>query len=544
MARSPNVQDTLTSGPYYYTSNQTYPFEFDITQLENKSTVTTGEFVFIEHWSYLIAQIERCTITKNTARVEFTSPQDQLARMKDSQKKTFFFVQDSYDLLDAPGEWYHDREDGYLYYIPRNGENMDNAEVTIPLLETLIDMSGDGQEHPVQSISLKGLTFLYTVWNAPNKYGYFCSQQGQYPLQSPTFAGLVPGMINMKYVRAIHIENNVFKNAGGCAIVTQPTSTENRISGNYFYEIASNAISLGVNDSYSDIPYNGGFEIGDMSGWENSLNWMISSQNVHSGDYSAVLTGTNSGTELKKEIAVEPNMTYVVSFWSKSTQPIGINVIADSGEVLAETWTVANDEWTETRVQFDSNNHTKLYFIARDTILSRAYFDDFNYEKLKDITERYGGSSYDVVQNNYIENCASIYRDGCGIFAQHPNNLSVNHNVICNMPYDAIGFGWAWDDNETDKYGYKYCNYNNEIAYNRISDVMQLLDDGAAIYTLGRSDNSKIHDNYISNITASAYSGGNPIAGIYLDNGSANKTVSLKTSQMHFMLKIRQTITT
>lgn len=525
MARSPNMKDAATSGPYYHTSNQTYPFEFDITQLEDNSALTAGEFVFIEHWSYLIAQIENCTVTKNTARVEFNSPQDQLVKTKDGRGNVFFFVQDSYDLLDAPGEWYHNREDGYLYYIPRNGENLDNVEVTIPLLETLIDITGTDQDHPAQRISLKGLTFLYTGWNAPNEFGYFCSQQGQYPMQSPTFAGLVPGMINMKYARAINVEDNVFKNAGGCAIVTQPTSNENRITGNYFYGIASNAISLGVNDSYSDIPNNGGFENGNFSGWTAGSNWTISGQNVRSGNYSATLAGTNSGTELKREISVVPNMVYVASFWSKSTQQVGINVCAESGAVLAEAQTVASGEWTETRVQFNSNNYTKLYFTVRDTISSRAYFDDFNCEKLRDITERYGGSSYDVVLNNYIENCASIYRDGCGIFAQHPNNLTVNHNIICNMPYDAIGFGWSWDDNEADAHGYKYCNYNNEVAYNRISDVMQLLDDGAAIYSLGRSDGSKIHDNYISNITASAYSGGYPIAGIYLDNGSANKTV-------------------
>lgn len=525
MARSPNIQDASTGGPYYHTSNQKYPFEFDITQLESESAVAAGEFVFIEHWNYLIAKIKCCTVTEKTARVEFSSPQDQLAHMKETQTQTYFFVQDSYDLLDASGEWYHDRDTGYLYYIPRNGENLDDAEVTVPVLETLVDITGNDQEHSAQNISFKGFTFLYTVWNAPNEYGYFCSQQGQYPLQSPTFAGLVPGMINMKYARAIKIENNVFKNAGGCAIVTQPTSIENRIIGNYFYGIASNAISLGVNDSYSDIPHNGGFEDGNLSGWNAGENWTITSQYAHSGNYSVTLMGSNCGTGLKKQITSEPNMTYVVSFWSKSTQPVAFDVRTETGTVLAEAQTLANGEWTENRVQFDSNDHTELYFTVRDTLLSPAYFDDFNYEKLNDITERYGGSSYDVVQNNYIENCASLYRDGCGIFAQHPNNLTVSHNVICNMPYDGIGFGWAWDDGKNDEHGYEYCNYNNEIAYNRISDVMLLLDDGAAIYSLGRSDDSKIHDNYISNIVASAYSGGNPIAGIYLDNGSANKTV-------------------
>jgi hypothetical protein len=58
------------------------------------------------------------------------------------------------------------------------------------------------------------------------------------------------------------------------------------------------------------------------------------------------------------------------------------------------------------------------------------------------------------------------------------------------------------------------------LAYNKIYNAVYLLDDGGAVYSLGKQLNSVMEYNYASNVYASQFSGGNPVVGVFLDNGS------------------------
>ena len=44
-----------------------------------------------------------------------------------------------------PGEWFLSR-DGWLYYMPREGEDMRSAEVVAPVVEKFLIFDGDVQE--------------------------------------------------------------------------------------------------------------------------------------------------------------------------------------------------------------------------------------------------------------------------------------------------------------------------------------------------------------------------------------------------------------
>lgn len=532
LARTPNLEDTKTGGPYYQALNKDYPFQIDAA-LADDITVGETEFVYIEHWNYMIAQISDISIENDRASLRFKQPQDEMAQTENSQKVTYYFLQNAKEYLDAPGEWYHDAQSGYLYYIPRDGEDMEYAEVVVPVTETLIDVTGNSSEDPANHITFCGLNFMYTNWTFPSSYGWFCTQQGQYPLYSMGHAGLVPGMVNLKYTSDIVLADNVFKNSGGCGIVSQPTSSHNIIDGNYFYNIASNAISLGVHGTYtSDTEIlNNGFEKGDFSYWDTASDCvLIDSEGKNgnferkSGNYSALLQGTEKGSCLIRNIDVSPETEYVCSFWHYGETALQCSVLTEDGTVIAQGVTEPGRDWSGFGLQFESGNNSRLLIVIENMSGTDVAVDDFNYDILEHYTEPYGGSSNDTVSNNYIENCASVYRDGCGIFALHPQYLKVIHNEICDMPYDGIGLGWAWDEDLTDSYGFSRNTHDNEIAYNRIYEVVQLLDDGAGVYILGRNDNTVVHHNYISDIGHSNYSGWNPVGGIYFDNGSVNKT--------------------
>ena len=69
--------------------------------------------------------------------------------------------------LDAPGEWFLDR-DGDLFYIPLPGEDLAKVEVVAPVLGTLVRIAGDPQDgRYVEHITFKGLGFQHSQYPLP-----------------------------------------------------------------------------------------------------------------------------------------------------------------------------------------------------------------------------------------------------------------------------------------------------------------------------------------------------------------------------------------
>jgi hypothetical protein len=52
------------------------------------------------------------------------------------------WIENAYQLLTQPGQFYLDSSAGYLYYIPLSGQSMATADVELPGLQELVDLSG------------------------------------------------------------------------------------------------------------------------------------------------------------------------------------------------------------------------------------------------------------------------------------------------------------------------------------------------------------------------------------------------------------------
>src|SRR5438046_6554055 len=51
-------------------------------------------------------------------------------------------VENAFELLDSPGEWYLDKSSHTVFYLPRSGENLATADVEAPVLEQLVEGRG------------------------------------------------------------------------------------------------------------------------------------------------------------------------------------------------------------------------------------------------------------------------------------------------------------------------------------------------------------------------------------------------------------------
>jgi hypothetical protein len=66
------------------------------------------------------------------------------------------YIENAYELLDQPGEFYLDPRLHMLYYIPRAREDMHTADVEVPALQTLIAGFGSAGR-PIHNITFSGL---------------------------------------------------------------------------------------------------------------------------------------------------------------------------------------------------------------------------------------------------------------------------------------------------------------------------------------------------------------------------------------------------
>jgi len=74
----------------------------------------------------------------------------------------FRFVENIFEELDAPGEWYLDSKKNVLYYYPTKGVDLAGAAVEAVRLRRLVEFRGS-EKAPVKFVTFKGITFTHTA---------------------------------------------------------------------------------------------------------------------------------------------------------------------------------------------------------------------------------------------------------------------------------------------------------------------------------------------------------------------------------------------
>jgi len=90
------------------------------------------------------------------------------------------YIANAREFIDEQGEWYLDREAGKVYYKPLDGQDVNEASVELPRLETLLEIGGTYDE-PVHDLRFSGIQFTGTTWTTPSTdEGYASQQTGAY----------------------------------------------------------------------------------------------------------------------------------------------------------------------------------------------------------------------------------------------------------------------------------------------------------------------------------------------------------------------------
>ncbi|MDH7602221.1 MAG: right-handed parallel beta-helix repeat-containing protein [Armatimonadota bacterium] len=80
-----------------------------------------------------------------------------------------YYVENVFEALNNPGQWYLDRPTGTLYYYPAVGEDWQRSQFVAPRLCRLVEVIGSS-DHPVTNVHFKGITFSHTEYLLPPEH--------------------------------------------------------------------------------------------------------------------------------------------------------------------------------------------------------------------------------------------------------------------------------------------------------------------------------------------------------------------------------------
>ncbi len=161
------------------------------------------------------------------------------------------FVENVYAELDAPGEWYFDDENGFLYFYPPAEIDLDSAKFETSHLNHIIEIVGTSKQ-PAKHISIEGLTFTHTSHTF---------MQTNEPLLRSDWMIYRGGALLLDGTEHINVQSNRFHDLGGNGIFASNYNRKVTIASNIISNIGASAISFVGNPSAVRSP---SFEYGEF----------------------------------------------------------------------------------------------------------------------------------------------------------------------------------------------------------------------------------------------------------------------------------------
>ena len=253
-ARNPNtgffrvagVPDLDLSKPY---QNGNESFRYAPGQLANWPDLDDAEVVFLMFWISAREKIASIDEASHTAKLTKHSPMRLTDGYGNHPPLARFYVENAFELLDAPGEWYLNRKTGTLYYMPLAGEQIGKAEALAPVLEQLVFFDGDPKnDRTIEYVNFQGLTFAHAEWWLPAD-----DLNDKFQRQASSFH---PGAIQLTGARHCTFDRCVVSHVSSYGIHFSRGCDHDRITHCDLYDLGTGGVKVGEADRIGNLPPN------------------------------------------------------------------------------------------------------------------------------------------------------------------------------------------------------------------------------------------------------------------------------------------------
>ena len=240
--------------------------------IDNKGNLKAkyAEMVLHQMWCVANLRIRSVEVQGDSAAIRFHQPESRIQfehpwprpMVTTDGHNSAFYLTNARELQDVPGEWYHDIDARKVYYYLREGEKMQEAEVIVPAVETLVRVEGT-LDRPVCHIRFEKITFSYTTWMRPSEKGHIPLQAGMYltygyridpkmqrnylnhPLDNQGWLGRPAAAVRVVAARQIDFERCRFEHLGSTGLDYEEAVQGGVVRGCLFRDIAGNGLLVG-----------------------------------------------------------------------------------------------------------------------------------------------------------------------------------------------------------------------------------------------------------------------------------------------------------
>jgi hypothetical protein len=232
-----------------------------------------AEMILHEMWCVANLRIKSIEVHGDSAAVRFHNPESRIQfehpwprPMIGKGVNSPFYLTNALELLDQPGEWFHDIKSHKIFYLPLANENVNKVDAVVPALETLVQVEGT-LDRPVQNVVFKNIDFNYTTWMRPSEKGHVPLQAGMYltegyklkpqmirgdnnhKLDNQDWLGRPAAAVTVSGANSIDFENCRFEHLGSTGLDYVSGAQGGTVSACTFRDIAGNGLVAGTFDA-------------------------------------------------------------------------------------------------------------------------------------------------------------------------------------------------------------------------------------------------------------------------------------------------------
>jgi hypothetical protein len=148
--------------------------------------------------------------------------------------KTRYLTENFKAALDSPGEWFLERT-GYLFYIPKEGETIENTTFFAPVIKEFINIQGDQMSgKKIENISFENLVFEMA--------GYQTPVYGNEPAQA---AAPVDAVVTVDFANSITFRNCEIAHTGTYAFWFRRACSNCKVNQTYMHDLGAGGVKIG-----------------------------------------------------------------------------------------------------------------------------------------------------------------------------------------------------------------------------------------------------------------------------------------------------------
>ncbi len=315
-----------------------------------------------------------------------------------------FYLENVKEGLSEPGQWYLDRGENTLYYVPRDGETAKDLTLYAGVTEQLVTAEG------IRGLSFRSIRFENTDWRLPVHEGE--DWMAGYGMDFPQAGVDVTGVVSVRNAENVSLTNCEFLALGGTAVKFLEGVRHAAVENCVFREIAAAGVFAGgVNGTPGEAGVTGDVKIVNnlISGYGRKFFCAVGvhitfcdgaevrNNEITDGYYTAVSVGWNWGYthHLTNHVEVRDNLIYNIGqgwlsdmggIYTLGIQPGTVlsgnvihNVRADPGEQGYGGWGIYLDEGTseivvEKNLVYACGSNSFNIHYARDNVVRNNIF--------------------------------------------------------------------------------------------------------------------------------------------------------------------------